>query len=101
MDISIIQQQAIQSIIDHTAADELETLRLCAYSDLESFSHILGFRILTSKEMETFQYSIEVITLLDSSKYGGDVSLREKRRAKLTAYYSNFDRSKGIRYHKL
>ena len=101
MDISIIQQQAIQSIVDHTAAGELDTLRLSAYCDLEDLNHILGFRILTAKEMAIFQYSIEVITRLDSSRHGGSVSFREKRRAKLTAHYSNFDRSKDLRSYKI
>ena len=95
MDISSIQQHAIQSIVDYTAVDELDTLRLCAYSDLEDLSHILGSRTLTDEEMTTFQYSIEVIIRLDSSRYGASVSFKEKRRAKLTAYYSNYDRSKS------
>ena len=101
MDISIVQQQAVQSIVDHTAVDELDTLRLSAYSDLEDLSHTLGFRTLTDKEMTTFQYSIEVIIRLDSKKYGDRVSFKEKRRKKLMAYYSNFDRSKGLRKYKI
>jgi hypothetical protein len=98
MDISIIQQQAIQSIVDYTAVDELDTLRLCAYSDLEDLSHILGSRTLTAEEMTTFQYCIEIVIRLDPSRYDVSVSFREKRRAKLTAYYSNHDRSKSRDY---
>ena len=100
MNTSIIQQQATQSIVDYTAVDELDTLRLGAYSDLENLSHTLGSRTLTDDEMTTFQYCIEVIIRLDSRKYGNSVSFREKRRAKLTAYYSNYDRSK-LRSYKV
>ena len=96
MDLSIIQQ-AIKSIANHTAEGTLDSLRLSAYCNLEDLSHILGFRILTSKEMATFQYSIEVIIRLDSSRYRGDSSFKEKRRLKLTAYYLNHDRSKDLR----
>ena len=98
MDISIIQQQAIQSIVDYTAADKLNTLRLSAYCDLENLSHVLGSRTLTAEEMTTFQYCIEIIIRLDPSRYGVSASFREKRRAKLTAYYSNHDRSKSRGY---
>ena len=100
MDISITQQRAIQSIVGHTATGELDSLRMNAYCDLENLSHILGSRILTDKEMATFLYSIEVIVRLDSSRHGASVSFRNKRRAKLTAYYSNFDRSKSVRSYK-
>ena len=97
MDISIIQQRAIQSIADHVATDKLDSLRLSTSRDLENLSHVLGSRILTNKEMATFLYSIEIIVRLDSSKHSESVSFRNKRRAKLTAYYSNIDRSKSVR----
>ena len=96
VDISIIQL-AIKNIANHTADGTLDPLRLSAYCNLEDLSHILGSRILTSNEMATFQYSIEVIIRLDSSRYRGNASFKEKRRAKLTAYYSNYDRSKDLR----
>jgi len=97
MDISFEEQQAIQTIIDKAAVTELDSLRLRAYCDLEDLSHVLGLRVLTGEEITKFQYSIEFITRLDSKKEGGDFSFRNKRRTKLMAYYTNYDRSKSIR----
>lgn len=101
MEISFEEQQAIQVIIDRTADCELDSLRLSAYCDLEDLSHVLGLRILTGEEIKKFQYSIELITRLDAKKEGGGVSFRNKRRTKLTAYYTNYDRSKKVRRYKM
>ena len=97
MEISFEEQQAIQTIIDNAAVFELDTLRLRAYCDLEDLSHVLGLRVLTGEEITKFQYSIELITRLDSKNEEGNFSFRNKRRTKLTAYYTNYDRSKSVR----
>jgi hypothetical protein len=97
MEISFEEQQAIQTIIDKGADFELDTLRLRAYCDLEDLSHVLGLRVLTGEEITKFQYSVELITRLDSRKEGGNFSFRNKRRTKLMAYYTNYDRSKSVR----
>jgi hypothetical protein len=97
MEISFEEQQTIQTIIDEAAEAELDSLRLSAYCDLEDLSHVLGLRVLTGEEITRFQYSIELITRLDSKKEGGNFSFRNKRRTKLTAYYTNYDRSKSVR----
>ena len=97
MEISFEEQQAIQTVIDKSTDFELDTLRLAAYCDLEDLSHVLGLRVLTGEEITKFQYSIEFITRLDSIKEDGNFSFRNKRRTKLTAYYTNYDRSKTVR----
>ena len=101
MEISYGERQAIQYIIDNTAESELDSLRLNAYYDLEDISHILGSRILTGEEIKKFQYSIELIVRLDSKNECRGASFREKRRVKLTEYYSSYDRSKGVRSYKM
>jgi len=100
MDITLEERRAVQCVIDRTDNLGLDALRLKAYCDLEDLSHTLGLRMLTEEEITRFQYSVELITCLDANSEGGGASFRTKRRAKLTRYYSNYDRSKGVRRYK-
>ena len=100
MAITFEEQQAVQCVIDRTDNLELDTLRLMAYCDLKSLSHILESRMLTDEEITRFQYSVELIARLDAKSEGGGTSFRAKRRDKLTKYYSSYDRSKSARRTK-